>query len=77
MSKKEDLRKDRFERIKNAGILRFVLIKGTLWGLIVFALGYTLNRPPVAWYSVLLLCLLGGFIWAFVMWFITIWLRGR
>jgi hypothetical protein len=77
MSDFQQLRLARWERIKQGGIWRFVLLRGVLgWGLTVGIIGIIFEQvsrksEAFAWYLILGLCLVGGFVWGLAMWFVT------
>src|SRR5438552_3868086 len=83
MSDIRQLRLARWERIKQGGIWRFVLLRGVLgWGLTMGVIGVIfehVSRKAEAfpWYSILGLFLVGGFVWGLIMWFVTMWSYSR
>ncbi len=77
MSDIRTLRLARWQRIKERGIWRFVLLRGVLgWGVPMAVFGTIYEHvshkeealPP---YFIVGLCLAGGFIWGLGMWFVT------
>jgi hypothetical protein len=83
MSDQRQLRLARWERTKEAGILRYVLLRGVLgWGLPMGIIGIIfehLSRKEEAfpWYFILGLCLLGGFVWGVATWFVSVRIYSR
>jgi len=83
MSDIRQLRLARWERIKQGGIWRFVLLRGILgWGLPMGIIGIIFERvsrkeEAFAWYLILGLWVLGGFVWGLAMWFVTMWSYSR
>ena len=83
MSEIQQLRLARWERIKRGGIWRFVFLRGVLgWGLPMGIIGIIFERvsrkeEAFAWYLILGLCLMGGFVWGLAMWFVTRWSYSR
>jgi hypothetical protein len=77
MSEIRQLRLARWERIKQGGIWRFVLLRGVLgWGLPMGIIGIIFEHvsrkeEAFAWYLILGLCLIGGFIWGLAVWLVT------
>ena len=70
-------RLQRWEKIKQAGLWRFVLLRGVIgWGLTCGIIGVVfehVSRKEEAfpWYYILGLFLAGGFVWGLAMWFVT------
>ena len=83
MSEIQELRLPRWERIKQAGIWRFVFFRGVLgWGVPMGIFGlifeHVSHKEEVfALYLTLGLCLLGGFAWGLAMWFVTMRIYSR
>ena len=73
MSDIRQLRLARWERIKKAGILRFVLTRGISFAVLFGVMVFILSPPPLPWYILALLCCVGGLVWGTAMWFITMW----
>ena len=77
MSDTRQLRLARWERIKQGGIWRFVLLWGALvWGLPMGIIGIIFEQvsrkeEAFPWYFILGLCLAGGFVFGLAMWFLT------
>ena len=64
---------ERLERIRKAGLLRFVLVWGLVWG-VPFAVAMHFAVPsPAPFYFKLLVSCVGGIIWAVCMWGSTMW----
>ena len=63
----------RWERLQKAGMLRFVLTRGLLFG-IMFGVGVCLvSPPPQPWYSFVADVFVMSLAWAIAMWFVTMW----
>jgi uncharacterized BrkB/YihY/UPF0761 family membrane protein len=87
MNNIQELRLARWERIKQRGIWRFILIRGVLgWGLpggILFSIFqiYSSKPLPFLWYFSVLIILglwvVGGVFFGLFMWFITMWSYSR
>jgi hypothetical protein len=83
MSDTRQLRLARWERIKQDGFWRFVLLRGVLaWGLtmgIIWVIFEQVSRKAEAlpWYLILGLFLVGGFVWGVATWFLSIWYYSR
>jgi uncharacterized BrkB/YihY/UPF0761 family membrane protein len=76
-------RQARWEKIKQGGIWRFVLLRGVLgWGLtcgiigVVFELA-SRGAEAFPWYVILGLFLVGGAVWGLATWFVTMWIYSR
>ena len=73
----------RWEKIKQGGIWRFVLLRGVLgWGLTMGVIGVIfelVSRKAEAfpWYLILGVFLPAGFVWGLLTWFITMWIYSR
>jgi hypothetical protein len=63
----------RWERIQKAGMLRFVLTRGILFGSMFGAAVYFISPPPQPWYSFLATVFVMSVAWAIAMWFVTMW----
>ena len=70
MTKTEETKIIQFERIQKEGVLRFVLTRGLLWGLVFFAVIKLLIDPPLTWHFLLGLCCGANLIWNLMRWFI-------
>jgi hypothetical protein len=83
MSDSRQLRLARWEKIKQRGFWRFVLLRGALgWGLSMGIIGIVfefVSRRAEAfpWYLILGLFLAGGFLWGIATWFVTMWSYSR
>jgi len=64
----------RWERLQKAGMLRFVVTRGLLFG-VMFGVGvYMIAPPPQRWYSSVVLGVsVAGLVWVIAMWFVTLW----
>jgi len=77
MSDTRQLKVARWERVKQRGIWRFVLLRGVLgWGLTMGIVGIIfehVSRKEEAfpWYFILGLFLVGGFVWGLATWFVS------
>jgi hypothetical protein len=76
MSDIRQLRLARWERIKKAGMLRFVLTRGLTFG-VLFGVVVFILPPPAPWYILVLLCCAAGLVWGTAMWFFTMWEYGQ
>ena len=83
MSDIQQLRLARWERIKQAGIWRFIFFRRVLgWGVPMSIFGIIFEHvsrkeEAIEWYLMLGLCLLGGFVWGLGMWFVTMRIYSR
>ncbi len=83
MSDTRQLRSARWERIRQRGIWRFVLLRGVLaWGLSMSIIGIIfehVSRKEEAfpWYFILGLCLVAGFVWGLATWFVSMRIYSR
>jgi hypothetical protein len=83
MSDKQQLRLARWERIKQRGIWRFVLLQGVLgWGLAMGIIGIIFEHvsrgaEAFPWYFILGLFLVGGFVWGLATWFLSMRIYSR
>ena len=83
MSDKRQLRLARWERTKEGGILRFVLLRGVLgWGLAMGIIGIIFEHvsrmeEAFPWYFILGLFLVGGFLWGLATWFVSMRIYSR
>jgi hypothetical protein len=79
MSDIRHLRLAKWERIKQGGIWRFVLLRGVLgWGLSMGVIGIIFEivsrkTEALPWYLILGLFLVCGFVWGVATWFLSIW----
>jgi hypothetical protein len=73
----------RWEKIKQGGIWRFMLLRGVLgWGFTCGIIGVVFEltshkAEAFAWYLILGLFLVAGFVWGLGMWFVTMWSYSR
>ena len=73
----------RWEKIKQGGIWRFVLLRGVLgWGFTCGVIGVLFeevsrNKEAFPWYMILGLFLVAGLVWGLSMWFVTMWSYAR
>ena len=83
MSDKQQLRLARWERIRQRGIWRFVLLRGVLgWGLTMGIIGIIFERvswkdEAFPWYFILGLFLFAGFLWGLGTWFLSMRIYSR
>jgi len=83
MSDIRQLRLARWERIKQRGIWHFVFVRGVLgWGLPMSLVGIIFDHvsrkeEALPWYFILGICLVGGVLWGFAMWFVTMQIYAR
>jgi hypothetical protein len=83
MSDIRQLRLARWEKIKQGGFWRFVLLRGVLgWGLTMGVIGIIfelVSRRAEAfpWYLILGLFLIAEFVWGIATWFLSIWCYSR
>jgi hypothetical protein len=83
MSDIRQLRFARWEKIKQRGFWRFVLLRGVLgWGLTMGIIGIIfehVSRKEGAfpWYFMLGLFLVGGFVWGLATWFVSMRIYSR
>ena len=60
----------RWERLQKAGMLRFVLTRGLLFG-VMFGVGvYIISPPPQPWYSFVAAVFVMSLVWAIALWFV-------
>lgn len=83
MSDIRQLRLARWEKIKQGGIWRFVLLRGMIgWGLtcglimVFFELALR-KAEAFPWYLLMGLFVIGGFVWGLAMWHVTMWSYSR
>jgi hypothetical protein len=80
------LRLAKWERIKQGGFWRFVLLRGVLgWGLSMGVIGIVFElvrfkiekEEALPWYLILGFFWVGGFVWGIGTWFLSIWRYSR
>jgi hypothetical protein len=77
MNDTRQLRLARWKRIKQGGFWRFVLLRGVLafglsMGVVAIIFEHLSRREEAfAWYFILGLCLVGGFVWGVATWFVS------
>jgi hypothetical protein len=73
MSRIQELRLQRWERIRKGGIVKFMLIRGLGW-IVLMSISelvmYALGEPRLAWYWMVPAVLVAGLLWNFAMWFV-------
>ena len=83
MADTRQLRLARWERTKQGGIWRFILLSGVLgWGLPMGVFGLVFEHmsrkeEALPWYLMLGFCLACGFIWGLAMWFVMMRIYSR
>jgi hypothetical protein len=80
MSRFQELRLQRWERVRKGGMLKFMLIRGLGWivlmcisELVMRALG----EPRLVSYQMVPAILFLGLLWELANWFVTMWLYAR
>ena len=77
MSDTRQLRLAKWDRIKQGGFWRFVLLRGVLaFGLSMGVVGIIFDHASrkeeaLPWYFILGLCLVAGFVWGVATWFVS------
>jgi len=61
----------RWERIKEAGIVRFVIIRALAFALLLFLFSRAYGNPPFPWYWILIGQCAAGVAYGLGSWFIT------
>ena len=73
MSRIQELRLQRWERIRKRGFLKFILIRGLGW-IVLMCISelvmYALGRPRLVWYRIAPAVLFAGLLWELAMWFV-------
>jgi len=73
MSRFQELRLQRWERIRKGGIVKFLLIRSIGWIVLMciseFVM-YALGEPRLAWYWMASAVLTIGLLWQLAMWFV-------
>lgn len=77
MSDIRQLQLARWECIRKAGMLRFVLTHGLRFGVLFGVLIYIISPPPLHWYITTLVFCGAGLVWGASMWFVTMWQYDR
>jgi membrane protein YdbS with pleckstrin-like domain len=63
----------RWERIQKAGMLRFVVARGLLFGVTFGVVVWVISPPPQPWYAFMAEVFVMSVVWAIAMWFVTMW----
>jgi hypothetical protein len=76
----QELRLQRWERIRKGGIVKFILIRGLGW-IVLMCIAelvmYALGQPRLAWYWMVPAVLFTGLLWDMTRWFVIMRLYAR
>jgi uncharacterized BrkB/YihY/UPF0761 family membrane protein len=80
MSRIQEIRLQRWERIRKGGFIKFMLIRGLGW-IVLMCIAelvmYALGEPRPVWYRVAPAVLFVGLLWELARWFLIKWLYAR
>jgi hypothetical protein len=80
VSKIQELRLQRWERIRKGGIIKFMLIRSLGW-IVLMCISelvmYALGEPRLAWYWMVPAVLFAGLLWGLARWFVIMWFYAR
>src|ERR1700722_2188923 len=80
MRKIKEIRLQRWERIRKGGIVKFILIRGLGWIVLVCIselVMHALGQPELVWYWMVPVVLVAGLLWNVAMWFVIMELYAR
>lgn len=77
MTNKTELRLQRWEQMRQRGLLSFALTQGTVFGLVFFLFAWLTTPTSVPWLYLLAIFLVVGWIWGAVVWLVTMWIYRR
>jgi hypothetical protein len=80
MNRIQELRLQRWERIRKGGIVKFILIRGLGWIVLVCIselVMHALGQPQVVWYWMVPAVLFFGLLWYIAKWFVIMWFYAR
>jgi len=73
MTNREELILNRYKRIKERGFLRYFIINGFAFGILMFFLVQFDEQIPISLPLLAVGCLLAGMLWASSMWLFLMW----
>ena len=80
MSRIQEIRLQRWERIRKGGMLKFLLIRGFGW-IVLMCISelvmHALGQPRLAWYWMAPAVLFLGLLWALARWYGIMWFYAR
>ena len=77
MATKSELRLQRWERMRQRGMLRFALTQGTLLGATFLLFAWLTTPSDLPWLYLTIMFLLAGWVWGALMWLVSMWMYRR
>jgi Flp pilus assembly protein TadB len=77
MTTKTELRLQRWEQMRQRGLLKYALTHGTLFGATFFVFAWLTTPAIVPWLYLMAIFLIGGWIWGAAIWLVTMWIYRR
>ena len=77
MATKTELRLQRWERMRQRGMLRFALTQGTLLGATFLLFAWLTTSSDLPWLYLTIMFLLAGWVWGALMWLVSMWMYRR
>jgi hypothetical protein len=77
MATKTELRLQRWERMRQRGMLRFAFTQGTLLGATFLLFAWLTTSSDLPWLYLTIMFLIAGWVWGALMWLVSMWMYRR